>query len=112
MEKKFFRWNQFDELNKALGIKTKKKEIKVDNVKKKAQIEKFAKCPVCGGQMTYIKGTNSLICENEVEREKTIVNKDKNGKVVSKTKTKVKEPCGYINLVDEAYMNYVNYLFN
>lgn len=111
MEKKIYKWSQWDELNKALGFKSKAKEHKVDEVKKKAQIEKFSKCPVCGGQMTYIKGTNSLICENVIEKEKVLTSKDKNG-VVTKSKAKVKEPCGYVNLVDEAYMGYVNYLFN
>ena len=111
MAKNVYTWGQWDEINKAFGFKPKAKEYKVDAAKKKAQIEKFSKCPVCGGQMMYVKGTNSLICENEVEREKTITSKDENG-VVTKTKAMVKERCGYVNLVDDAYMGYVNYLFN
>lgn len=110
MAKKVIKWGNWTELEKALGIKSKPAPVQ-NAVKKKAQIEKFSKCKVCGGQMTYVKGTNVLVCNCEVEkeREKTVTNPDGS---VTKTKYKVKEPCGNINLVSHEYMGYVKYLFD
>lgn len=54
--------------------------------------------------MTYIKDTNILICENLVEK------KSKNNEPNAGTNEKV--ICGNLNLVDNQYMNYVDYLFN
>lgn len=110
--RKYFNWTQWNEINKEMGFKTKKIDKKVDEVKRKARIEKFCKCPECGGQMKYIAGTNSLICDCEVERKREKVIKDRFGKIVSKETIVVKEPCGHFNLVDEEFMGYVDYLFN
>lgn len=110
--KKEFKWGQFEELNKELGFKSVIKSKKTDKVKKATQIAKFCKCRACGNMMTYVKGTNALICDCEVEREKEKVIKDKNGKAIGKETFKVKEPCGHVNLISNEYMGYVNYLFN
>lgn len=111
--RKYFNWNEWDKVNKELGLKSKKSQVQnTDSVKKKSQIEKFCKCKECGGQMTYVKGTNALICECEVERTKERITRDKKGNVIGKEKYKVKEPCGNVDLVSNEYMSYVNYLFN
>lgn len=90
----------------ALGFK-KAKSYKPDEKKKEAQRTKFARCRVCGGQMTYLNGTNTLICNNEVEKKRTKRNDD--GSLVEFTVTEV---CGTLNLVDEQYRSYLEYLFN
>lgn len=110
--RKYFNWNQWEEVNKEFGFRTKKPAQKNDAVKKKARIEKFCKCKECGGQMTYVKGTNTLICDCEVERQKEKAIRDKFGNIVNKEKITVKEPCGNVNIISEEYMGYVNYLFN
>lgn len=90
----------------ALGFK-KAKPYKPDEKKREAQRTKFARCRACGGQMTYLAGTNTLICNNEVEKKRIKRNED--GSVVEYTVTEV---CGAINMVDEQYRSYLNYLFN
>lgn len=79
---------------------------KINEQKRKTARQKFAKCSVCGGQMTFVPTTNILICENEVEKKKIITNAD--GSKGEKTFT---ERCGNINLVDDQYLGYLNYLF-
>ena len=111
MEKKVIKWGNWEELNKALGFGQPKPAQKKELANKKVKIEKFAKCKNCGGQMTYIKGTNAFICDCEVEREKEKIVKNKDG-TESKVKYKVKEPCGATNLVAEEYQSYMRYLFD
>ena len=110
MSKNVIKWGNWTELEKALGIKSKAVPAQ-NSAKKKTQIEKFAKCKSCGGQMTYIKGTNALICTCEIEKEKEKVVTNPDGSV-TKTKYNVKEPCGNLNLVSDEYQSYMNYLFN
>ena len=57
--------------------------------------------------MTYLKGTNILICENEVEKKKVKV-----GETGAKVEYTVKERCGNINMVDAQYQSYMHYLFD
>lgn len=85
--RKYLNWKDRNQLGKE-------NKTKIDEGKRKGQREKFCKCKKCGGQMTYVPGTNVLICQNEIE--------DKNGK---------KHICGAINMVDDRYMSYVDYLF-
>lgn len=66
------RYNSFEELGKAFGIK------------KKARKESTMVCRKCGGIMRHVEGTNVYLCENPL--------KDKNGKVI-KEDGKVKT-CG------------------
>lgn len=103
MEKKIFKWGQFNELAKEFGFKPPKQ---IEDGKKKFQREKFAKCRMCGGQMTYVPGTNILYCENkiQVERERVL----DNGK---KEKYFETQTCGNMNIVDRPYIDYMNYLF-
>ena len=105
MAKQVFKWGQWNELAKAMGVKMPKPQ-EVNKAKFKVQQEKFARCRKCGGQMHYLKGTNVLICENEIEVEKTFENED--GTTTVKT---VKQTCGNINLVDKEYQSYARFLF-
>lgn len=84
-------YTNWKDRNQVLG---KPSADHIDEGKRKSQREKFCKCRKCGGQMTYVPGTNTLVCNCEV------VGKD--------GKTRV---CGNINIVDDRYMSYVNYLF-
>lgn len=86
MSRVYLQWKDRDKLGK-------RKPEKIDENKRKAQREKFCKCKQCGGQMTYVEGTNIFLCQNEVETKEG------------------KKTCGAINLVDDRYMDYVNYLF-
>lgn len=101
-----FNWGQWREVEKLLGIKGGKKDNKKNEDKRAAQRKKFAKCKVCGNQMTYIPNSNILICENNVEKKKTRVLEDG-----TKQTYTISEPCGNINLVDKQYQEYMNYLF-
>lgn len=105
MARQYFEWGQWDEISKASGIKMPKPQER-NKAKLKPQQEKFARCRKCGGQMRYLKGTNVLICENEIEVEKTFENED--GTTTVKT---VKQTCGNINLVDKEYQSYARFLF-
>lgn len=80
---------------------SRKKSEKI-NDKKAAQIKKFSTCRICGGQMTYVKGTNILVCECDVQKK---VKSGGEEKIVT-------EKCGNTNIVDKAYQDYLNYLFN
>ena len=97
---------KFGEWDKA-GLKTPKHEGKVDENKRESQRVKFARCKNCGGQMTYITGSNILICQNEVEKKKTKI--DETGNKVEYTITEV---CGNVNMVDAQYQGYMSYLFD
>lgn len=99
-------WGCWNEVAKATGIK-RKKPNKIDSPEKIKKRAKFAKCPKCGGQMTYIPESNILICENQIEKEACVAKED--GTVATEKKTVT---CGYLNLVDKKYAGYVNYLFN
>lgn len=101
MGRKYVNW--VDGLATMGGSKRKPKE----NDKLAAQRKKFTKCKVCGGKMTYVADTNIFICENVVEKTKKI--KQEDGSFIEK---KVTEPCGNTNLISNAYMGYINYLFN
>lgn len=106
MSRQWFGWGKWQEVCNALGIEYKPSVPKQGNeARKKFQREKFAKCRDCGGQMTYVGG-NIFVCDNEVE--KTFTTTDESGIEVKKTE---KRRCGNINLVDDQYMGYVEYLF-
>lgn len=99
--------SDMDSIRRSLGLsKPKAKERKFDEDKRRAQRAKFCKCPACKGYMTYVRGTNSLICENEVTKTKERTNKEG-----VKSKFEVTEPCGFVNLVSEDYQGYLQYLF-
>lgn len=57
--------------------------------------------------MTYAKGTNSLICENVIEKKK--IKELEDG---SKLTNKIIERCGAVNLVSDEYIGYLEYLFD
>lgn len=104
MARTYVGWNEgLSKLNTSKG----KGKTNKENEKKTAQKKKFLKCRVCGGTMIYVPNSNIFICENEVEKKKTIVNED--GTSSEKVYT---ERCGNVNLVDRQYMGYINYLFN
>ena len=105
MPRTYVQWGDWYKLNlkKAKG----KYEPKTDEEKKASQKAKFGKCRICGGQMTYLKGTNILICENEVEKKKVKI-----GETGAKVEYTVKERCGNINMVDAQYQSYMHYLFD
>lgn len=100
-----YTWGELDKVAKDFGLKMPKAKAK-DAPDKEARKAKFAKCRVCGGQMTYVPGTNVLVCDNMVEKEFTKVGED--GKEVKSTKT---VRCATLNLVKDEYQSYMNYLF-
>lgn len=103
--KKVFKWGQFNELAKEMGIKMPKQQER--NISKlKTQREKFARCKKCGGQMTYIPATNIFICNNVIEVEKNVVVDG-----ISTIKTE-KKTCSNLNFVDKEYQSYMRYLFD
>lgn len=102
-----YNWGELDKVAKDFGLKMPEKKSDSNAVDKTARRQKFAKCRTCGGQMTYIKGTNALVCENLVEKTKKITNAD--GTVSTSV---VNERCGAINLVADQYQSYMNFLFN
>lgn len=107
MARTYINWGRWNELSKETGIKRKPKVANKKNedgkIKKRKQ---FARCPKCGGQMTYVPETNILLCENEVQKKFSKKNED--GTTTEETKTAI---CGYTNLVDNKYLGYMNYLF-
>ena len=107
MARTYVNWGCWNELSKETGIKRKVKVANKKNEDSKIKKRKqFARCPKCGGQMTYIPETNILLCENEVQKKFSKKNED--GTTTEETKTVI---CGYINLVDKKYLSYMNYLF-
>ena len=106
--RKYYGIDDFKEINKKLGIKNNAQKTKTyDEQKRSSQRIKFCRCKACGGMMTYVKGTNSLICENVVEKKK--VKELEDG---SKLTNKVVERCGAVNLVSDEYVGYLEYLFD
>lgn len=105
--RKYYGIDEFKEINKKLGIKNIQKTKTYDEQKRSAQRIKFCRCKVCGGMMTFAKGTNSLICENMVEKKK--IKELEDG---SKLTNKIVERCGAINLVSDEYIGYLAYLFD
>lgn len=103
--RRYIGWGHWDELAKETGIKRKSAQKKADPAKLKKR-KQFAKCPKCGGQMTFLPETNILICENEVEKKFTKKNED--GTTTEEVKRAV---CGYVNYVAKRYVGYLNYLF-
>lgn len=106
--RKYYGVDEFKEINKKLGIKGSTQKTKTyDEQKRSAQRIKFCRCKICGGMMTYAKGTNSLICENVIEKKK--VKELEDG---SKLTNKIIERCGAVNLVSDEYIGYLEYLFD
>ena len=105
--RKYYGIDEFKEINKKLGIKNIQKTKTYDEQKRSAQRIKFCRCKACGGMMTFAKGTNSLICENMVEKKKIKELEDS-----SKLTNKIIERCGTINLVSDEYIGYLAYLFD
>ena len=94
-------------IRKRLHLNIKKKESNYDEQKRTSQRKKFCRCPSCGGMMTFVPGTNTLICENKVMKEKTKQLRDG-----VEQKYSVEEICGNINLVSDEFQGYLNYLFD
>lgn len=63
------KFNSFEELGAAFGLK------------KKPRKEKLMVCKKCGGFMKHPAGTNVYLCENALKGEDGKVFKDENGKV-------------------------------
>lgn len=107
----YYTQSDFKIINKKLGIKVgapaQGKNKKYDENKRKAQRAKFCKCNRCKGMMTFVPNTNTLICENVVEKVKEKIQPDG-----SKKKITVQERCGNVNVVDNQYLDYLNYLFD
>jgi ssDNA-binding Zn-finger/Zn-ribbon topoisomerase 1 len=102
--RQYIEWGHMGEIESKLGIKRKPaKEKEVDKTKKR---EKFAKCKQCGGQMTYVPGTNILVCENEVEKKMKRTLED--GSTIEEIKT---TRCGNTNLISDNFMGYFEFLF-
>lgn len=101
--------SEFDTINKQLGLKRKApaQAKKYDENKRKSQRAKFCKCPKCKGMMTYVTGTNTLVCDNVVTKKKTRISKDG-----TKTEIEVQERCGTVNVVEPKYFDYLTYLFD
>lgn len=73
------RYTSFDELRKAFGLKTLSKRTN-DEKKLISQREKFlGTCKCCGGQLTYVNGTNVLTCKNAECRGYKHVSKNEDG---------------------------------
>lgn len=69
----------FDELAKEYGLPEYKRRTK-DKQKLEAQREKFlGTCPYCKEPLTYISGTNVLVCSNEECKGKKVTLKNKKG---------------------------------
>lgn len=111
MSRKVYNWGEFEQLAKDLGIKFNSNIKNVDEFRRKVQREKFCKCKVCGGQRDYIQGTNCLICNCMVAKDKKEIVKDKMGNIISEKTVKCLEPCGSVDLVSPSYQDYVKYLF-
>ena len=94
-------WTEMNKIAEDMGLKIPKKKSNNDTVDKNSRRK-------CGGQMTYIKGTNVLVCNNDIEVDVTEVDESTGVSSV----TKKKEKCGAINMVAEQYQSYMNYLFN
>lgn len=101
--------SDMDEIRKAFNLpKGKSKQKKsYDEQRRKAQRIKFCKCPTCGGMMTFVPFTNTLICENEVKKK--IKKKSKEG---VESEVEVIAPCGEVNIVGDEFISYINYLFD
>lgn len=91
--------NSFEALGSTIGLK--KKTPQKDWAKPRQ--EKFLKCPKCGGQMTYHKGTNVVTCGNIIETKGF----NENGAEFTK-----KEECEFTRFLDKESMGYVEYLFS
>lgn len=100
--------SEIDEIRKALHIpKGKPKPPRTyDEQKRKAQRIKFCRCSSCGGMMTFVPFTNTLICENEVKKK--IKKKSKEG---IESEVEIIAPCGEVNIVGDEFVSYINYLF-
>lgn len=101
-----YKQGDMDAIRKKLHLNFKKKESHYDEQKRTSQRKKFCRCPSCGGMMTFVQGTNTLICENKVIKEKTKQLRD------GEQKYSVEETCGNINLVSDEFQGYLNYLFD
>lgn len=98
----WIKWGDWEQFNEITGYTPKKKVGKTATDEQRA---KFSRCKECGGKMTYIKGSNILICENKVEKEiKTTVDGEE-------TKSIRTVNCGNINMVADKYQSYLEYLF-
>lgn len=107
MSRTYINWGEWDKVASVTGIKRKPSTPKKNEDKKKAQRKKFTKCRECGGQMTYVPESNIFVCDNEVEKTRTITHEDGS----TEEKKEIRR-CGNVNLVDDQYMGYVNYLFS
>ena len=111
MSKKVYSWVEFEQLAKDLGLKFNSNTKNIDEVRRKAQREKFCKCKICGGQRDYIQGTNCLVCNCMVVKDKKEIVKDKKGNIISEKMVQSFDPCGSVDLVSPNYQDYIKYLF-
>lgn len=107
--RKKYSLSDMDEIRKAFNLpKGKPKQKKsYDEQRRKAQRIKFCRCPTCGGMMTFVPFTNTLICENEVKKK--IKKKSKEG---VESEVEIVAPCGEVNIIGDEFISYVNYLFD
>lgn len=101
--------SDMDEIRKAFGFSKSKPKQKqtYDEQKRKAQRIKFCRCPSCGGMMTFVPNTNTLICENEVKKKIKKISK-----TGVETEVEIIAPCGEVNIVGDNFVSYLNYLFD
>lgn len=98
----------FKQINKAFKLKpSAAREKKYDEQKRKAQRGKFCRCNKCKGMMTFVPNTNTLVCENIITKKKEKTLSDG-----SKTTVEIQERCGWVNVVEDRYIDYLNYLFD
>lgn len=107
--RKYYGVSDFKVINKELGIKQNipAKAKKYDENKRKSQRAKFCKCNKCKGMMTFVPGTNTLVCDNIITKKKTKTLPDG-----SKKEVEVQERCGNVNVVSDQYVDYLAYLFD
>lgn len=107
--RKKYSLSDMDELRRDLGISKIKSKPKqnYDEQKRKIQRIKFCKCSTCGGMMTFVPNTNTLICENEVKKKIKKVSK-----TGVETEVEITAPCGEVNIVGDNFISYLNYLFD
>lgn len=80
----------FEDLGKYFGLKPRKPQTEWAE----SQQKKFLKCPRCKNQLTFIEGTNLLVCRNEIQDGEK------------------KKKCGYRKLLTDNSVNYAKYIFS
>lgn len=84
----FMKFKTFEDLGKYLGRKPRKPQKEWAD----AQKDKVLMCPKCKNRMTWVEGTNILVCQNEIKKDED---------------TKV---CGYRKLIKGKTVGFLKYL--